>query len=281
MARKSGHKEDRLYCIEMYTDDPMGGIVGVRRMVSFLICWTRTTKVMRLKMAIATKRQLGCSVKWIGARYYSLGMVVVPKDKRRKVLQSLLLLIQGKLDCGELRSLNGLLEFIMVVRVLKRNRMAGMYEPFQSGREAEKGPETIPRVTNLMRQTSWAWSTEMASGCAVPFSEALRIIDVKDSQGRLWGPSVKVPAHCTYFSMTSDSSLQGAKVPGMGGVFCSMWWTFPLGASLSKLDIPALELIAVGINFIMFGDVIAQLLRVPSNVVVAFIDTQASPQLLI
>ena len=92
---------------------------------------------------------------------------------------------------------------------------------------------------------------------------------------------MKVPAHCTYFSMTSDSSLQGAKVPGMGGVFCSMWWTFPLGASLSKLDIPALELIAVGINFIMFGDVIAQLLRVPSNVVVAFIDAQASPQLLV
>ena len=70
VAKQSGHKEDRLYCIEMYTDDPMGGIVGVRRMVSFLICWTRTTKTMKLKMAIATKRQLGCSVKWIGARYY-------------------------------------------------------------------------------------------------------------------------------------------------------------------------------------------------------------------
>ena len=41
----------------------------------------------------------------VGARYYSLGMVVVPKDKRLKVLQSLLLLIQGKLDCGELRAI--------------------------------------------------------------------------------------------------------------------------------------------------------------------------------
>ena len=75
VAKQSGHKEDRLYCIEMYTDDPMGGIVGVRHMVSFLICWTCTTKTMRLKMAIVTKRQLGCSVKWIGARYYSPGMV--------------------------------------------------------------------------------------------------------------------------------------------------------------------------------------------------------------
>lgn len=67
----------------------------------------------------------------------------------------------------------------------------------------------------------------------------------------------------------------------MGGIFCSMWWTFTLGASLSRLDIPALELIAVGIDFIMFGDVIAQLLREHSNVVVAFIDAQASPQLLV
>ena len=210
-------------------------------MVSFLICWTRTTKAIRLKMAIAAKRQLGCSVKWIGARYCSLGLVVVPKDKRLKVLQNLMLLIQGRLNCGDLRSLNGLLEFIMVVQVLKRNMMAGMYELFQSGQEAEKGPETMLRVNTLMKQTSWAWSTEMASGCAVPFSEALRGIDVNDSRGRMWGPSVRAPSHCTYFSMTSDSSLQGAKVPGMGGVFCSMWWTFPLGASLSRLDIPALE----------------------------------------
>ena len=206
VAEKSGHKEDRFYCIEMYKDDPMGGTVGVRRMVSFLICWARTTKAIKLTMAIAAKRQLGCSVKWIGARYYSLGLVVVPKDTRLKVLQSLMLLIQGRLNCGDLRSLkfNGLLEFIMVVRVLKRNRMAGMYEPFQSGREAEKGPENMPRVNTLMKQTSWAWSTEMASGCAVPFSEALRGIDVKDSRGRLWGPSVRVPSHCTYFSMTND-----------------------------------------------------------------------------
>ena len=87
-----------------------------------------------------------------------MGFVVVPKDKRLKVLQSRMLLIQGRRNCGDLRSLNGLLGFIMVVRVLKRNRMAGMYEPFQSGREAEKGPETMPRVNKLMimRQTSWA-----------------------------------------------------------------------------------------------------------------------------
>ena len=117
----------------------------------------------------------------------------------------------------------------MVVRVLKRNRMAGMYEPFQSGREAEKGPETMPKVTKLMKQTSWAWSTEMASGCAVPFSEALRGIGVKDSKGRLWGPSVRVPSHCTYFSMTSDSSLQGAKVPGMGGGLLLHVVDFPSG----------------------------------------------------
>ena len=124
-------------------------------------CWGGPQLDIKLKMAMAAKRQLGCSVKWIGARYYSLGLVVVTKDKRLKVLQSLLLLIQGRLNCGDLRSLNGLLEFIMVVRVLKRNGMAGMYEPFQSGQEAEKGPETMPRVNTLMKQSSWAW----AAGC--------------------------------------------------------------------------------------------------------------------
>ena len=81
---------------------------------------------MRLAMAIPLKRQLGCVVKWTGAKYCALGMVIVPKDKRVKAVHDLLQLLTGTMTVGDLRSLNGLLEFIMVVGMFKRNRMQGM-----------------------------------------------------------------------------------------------------------------------------------------------------------
>ena len=55
-----------------------------------------------------------------------MGMVIVPKDKRVKAVHDLLQLLTGTMTVGDLRSLNGLLEFIMVVGMFKRNRMQGM-----------------------------------------------------------------------------------------------------------------------------------------------------------
>ena len=138
LSTLTGFNEARLYLLEMYTDDPIGAIVGSDRYVRFLECWTRETKRMRLLMAIAMKRQGGVTVKWTGAKYYSIGVILIPKDKRMKAVHDLRRLVNYELNCGELRSLNGLLEFIMVVVMLGRNKMAGLYEPFQAGREAEK-----------------------------------------------------------------------------------------------------------------------------------------------
>ena len=134
--------------------------------------------MMRLKMAIPLKRQLGCVVKWTGAKYCSLGMVIVPKDKRVKAIHDLLQLLTGTMPVGDLRSLNGLLEFIMVVVMFKRNRMQGMYGPFQAGREAQWGPETQAWVTKLIAQSSNAWITMVSAGCAAPFKAALEHRDL-------------------------------------------------------------------------------------------------------
>ena len=100
LSRKTGHNEVRWYVLETYTDGPMGGVVGVDRMVRFLTCWTRCTRRMRLLMAIASKRQLGCSVKWIGARYCSIGVLLITKDKRLKAMHDLHLLLAHDLNWG-------------------------------------------------------------------------------------------------------------------------------------------------------------------------------------
>ena len=277
LSEATGYRQHRAYHLEMYTDDPIGAVVHPERMKRFLLCWTRVTKRIRLLMAIPMKRQLGCVVKWIGAKYVSLGLIFVPKDKRVKAIYDLRKLLSGQLNCGELRSLNGLLEFLMVVVGFKRDRMQGMWEPFGADREAWWGSETKPNISMWMRKSAWAWITALSEGCAAPFSVGLEdYLRQRMSCGRM-----RFGKASSWYVMTSDASKEGAKIPGMGGYMAGMWWTLPLDQWMLKIDIPALELMAFGINVITFHSVVQQLLRNERNLVVAYIDAQASPQLLL
>ena len=277
LSETTGNNEARLYVLEMYTDDPISAVLGSDRMTRFLLCWTKVTRKLRLTMAIALKRQLGCSVKWIGARYFSAGLITVPKDKRVKAMFDLKKLIAWDLYCSQLRSLNGLLEFIMVVVQLKRSKMAGMYEAWQAGGAAEGGPDSYPVVTKFMAQTANSWITMLSQTCAAPFSAALQQRD--SSVLGYVGPMI--PLRRVFYAMTSDASKEGAKVPGMGGYFCGLCWSFAFTEEMMQFDIPATELMAFGINLIMFGGVLQSLLKDDNNLVVAYIDAQASPQLLL
>jgi len=179
LAEKTGKVEARLYMLEMYTDDPMGGVVGADRMSRFLICWTRTTRKMGLWMAGPVKRQLGASVNWIGARYFSIGVVLIAKDKRMRALCQLKQILSGGLKMSELRSLNGLLEFFMVILKMGRDKMAGMWEPFQD-EQADwwSGPDSIPALSTFRRQNTHSWVTKVSTVCAAPFSVALTNTDM-------------------------------------------------------------------------------------------------------
>ena len=149
LSSVTGNVEARAYTLEMYTDDPLGAVAGEDRAARFLVCWSRVTTRMRLLMATAVKRQFGASVKWNGARYYNAGIILIQKDKRMKAMKDLLDLVHWRLCCADLRSLNGLLEFFMVVVRFKRNKMAGMYEPWKAGGEAEDGGDD-DAIANVM-----------------------------------------------------------------------------------------------------------------------------------
>ena len=217
-------------------------------------------------------------MKWTGAKYCSLGMVIVPKDKRVKAVHDLLQLLEGTMTVGDLRSLNGLLEFIMAVVMFKRNRMQGMYDPFQAGREAEWGPETQAWVTKLVAQSSNAWITTLSAGCAAPFIAALECRDLLRFES-----FHSVPPSAILYGMTSDASKEGADIPGIGGYFCGLWWTLALDSWgwLWDLDIPALELLGFGINLVVFDQLLRKLVQPTNNMVIAYIDAKASPQLLV
>ena len=70
-------------------------------------------------------------------------------------------------------------------------------------------------------------------------------------------------------------------MPGMGGYFGVMAWELALTDELIEIDIPGLELMAFAINVIMFRDIVRQLCRGGMAMVIAYIDAQASPQLLV
>ena len=127
----------------------------------------------------------------------------------------------------------------------------------------------------------------MCKGCVAPFTRALEFrvqsgVEVYDD--RIHGAlrvSRDILPSCQVFIMTSDASKEGANVPGMGGYFGVMTWELALTDELMEIDIPGLELMAFAINVIMFRDIVRQLCRGGMAMVIAYIDAQASPQLLV
>jgi hypothetical protein len=155
-----------------------------------------------------------------------------------------------------------------------------MYDPFHAGREAEWGPETQARVTKLMAQSSNAWITTLSAGCAAPFIAALERRDLLRFES-----FHSVPPSAILYGMTSDASKEGAIIPGIDGYFCGLWWTLALDSWgwLWDLDIPALELLGFGINLVVFDQLLLlrKLVQPTNNMVIAYIDAKASPQLLV
>ena len=152
---------------------------------------------------------------------------------------------------GDLQSLNGLLEFIMVVVMFKRNRMQGMtlYDPFH-----QQGVQLLSLLAGLERR------------------DLLRFESFHS-----------VPPSAILYGMTSDASKEGAIIPGIDGYFCGLWWTLALDSWgwLWDLDIPALELLGFGINLVVFDQLLQKLVQPTNNMVIAYIDAKASPQLLV
>lgn len=268
----TGWNEQCLYALDMYTDDPMGVIIGVKRTRRFVECWTSVTDGLRLMMAIPVKRQLGVHIKWIGARWLAVGLVIIPLKKRLQTLDRLSRLLKGSLSCAEHRKLNGMLEHFRDVLRLKANKMVGMYTPFQSGGEADSSPNAQTVVTLPMHQSAEARVTAVSKGAAASCAVAILLDDVLLSQNSM-DMRMVIPTH-------SDACKKGAEVPGMGGCLVEEYWSYPFSEEELQMDIPALELCAAAVNLIVFQHKLMVLVNRGGHRVVANIDAKASPQIL-
>ena len=241
--------ETRLWGAVIFTDDPIICVVGVERAVRALRVWRAITRQGGLITAIPEKRVLGVWARWLGTIFFTtLGLVIVPRERLLRAASAIRLALSGHMMFGDYRSLVGLLEHLRSVRGDKSNVMYGLYEPFIG--EHEDGPARLVTATPLMtaQLNRWLHSVMRVGGapvtiCVHPVSLAKRAGD----------PT---------FALSADAATDCAH-PGLGGFCHGMWWYLeatPL--MLRTLHITALELLATGVNAIVFEPYLRECRRI-------------------
>lgn len=258
-TKSLGSKEGRLYFTHMYTDDPVMVVVGVDRMIRLLTAWHWLTTNMKAITAVAKKRNLGCSAKWLGSQVCTtLGATYIPPDKAIRAMAALSKVIHGLLTIEEWRSLLGLVEHLMWVKCNQRQFMYGMYEAFVAGGQADHGPAHIYKPSRLVINQCKRWIKIISTAGGATFTHALPL-----------SPS---PPHAdAQYFLSSDAAKEGAPVPGLGGWAHGMWWELAIDERELLLPIAVLEFVAAAINFLTF----APFLRA-AQTVVAEVDSLAT-----
>ena len=241
--------ESRLYSVVMYSDDPAIAVVGVERAVRALRLWRRLTEGLNLEMAIPEKRVLGTWTKWLGVLLIvGLGVVVIPRDKILRATAAIEQVLKAEADFGTYRSLIGLLEHIRGVLRAPGSRMYGLYEPHAREEADPWGPSRPVVPSGLMMGQLRRWQRTLSTIGGVPLASSFGGYELQRT----------APLYVTAADAATD-----CEHPGLGGFLHGMWWHLPLTPRvLNALHITALELLATGLNAIIFAPYLEQQRRV-------------------
>ena len=200
--------QTRLAILKMYTDDPLAGVVGVKRALRLLRAWRTVTSSVNLEMAGAEKRQIGGHVEWIGVGILAaIALVVVPKNKLLRARDALARTRAGTITFGEYRALVGLLEHIRFVAQLGAHMTGHLYGPHRRHiRDAERGPNELVVADEPMARTLDEWLV-VVMRCA---GAVVTIVFVKGARERLMDARAVVAG-------SSDAAGDGRGSPGIGG----------------------------------------------------------------
>jgi hypothetical protein len=234
--------QQRLYFAHVYTDDPIFGVVGVRRALAALRCWRGVTAGTGLIMAIPEKRSLGTWTLWLGILLLAgLGLAIVPKGKLLRAMVSVRHALSGLMEFGDYRALTGLLEHIRCVNCAPRSVMHGLYHPHGPEGASRFGPNGIVKPTAFMTLQLQRWLDTLQATAGTPVLAAL-------DKAHL--PTRQRPVYTASADAATDS-----RVPGLGGYCHGLYWYVPIHmAWLDWLHITVLELLATGINAIVFAN---------------------------
>ena len=258
--------QTRLAVLTMYTDDPLGGVVGVERAQRLLRAWREVTMGVNLKMAGADKRQMGGGVEWIGVSILAaLGIVAIPKNKLLRARDAIERTLAGKITFGEYRALVGLLEHLRFVARLQADVTNVLYRPHSREGESQGGPSTTVQPTGLMVSALHRWLTIIMQ-CA---GAALTIVFSTSATERLGRAD-------TIISSSSDAAGDGRGTPGMGGYTHGYFWRVNIPpVLLSLLHITAWETLAACVNIL-----VAARLAGPDVVLAMQVDALLTPYVI-
>ena len=141
-------EQQRAYYAELYTYDSAAAVVGVPRMVRYLLARFEVTTRFNIMIVPPAKRQLGCNLTWVGIIFLACGLITISMQKRIRGIHSLKLFLANRLTLSKRQRLNGLLEHFMHAFALKRDMMANVYdglgEEALCGRSLKEPKKIIP-----------------------------------------------------------------------------------------------------------------------------------------
>jgi len=155
-------------------------------------------------------------VAWLGL-FLSLGVVVVPENKRLRALTSLLAMASGEPTMfSAYQAATPFLQYLKpFVADADGTYFYGLYEPYSRGADGQQpNPADIVTMALVIREQAQRWVTLLRSTAGMFASSVLAPS----------APSVALPLLHLY----SDAALEGAAVPGFGGYMHGFYWEVAL-----------------------------------------------------
>ena len=251
---------DRMFDAQMYTDDPIWTIVGVKRTLLAIMIWHDMIGDSGFMPAQASKWQIGGGATWLGGCCYpSLGLMWVPRDKALRARQRIQTVLDGTCTAKEYQEIVGFLEHVVDIGQFPREMMAFLHHPMRAGGECECDPHGVLPPEGRRDGYLRKWCHTLLN---VPGASLLAACGLPGT----------VAKGASTWRLRSDAMLEPYG-SAMGGCLYGAWWRFPL--QRRQLTIPVLELLAACVNLIIFADD----LRAAQHVVME-IDALASPTVL-
>ena len=153
LSARTGFTEWWVMFMMAYTDDPVWITFGACRMSRLCVRWYKHNKDAGLIRSPPRKREIGVSMKWIGGKLFTSGLIAYIDDsKRTRTLLELRQALAGTLTVKEYLCLLGLLNHLVCIMALPYHYMYTVYEVVDKAKHHELG-DSLPIGPLLTRRT--------------------------------------------------------------------------------------------------------------------------------
>jgi hypothetical protein len=219
LSEQTGRDEALGHWVSGYTDDIIALVIGVASMVLFLCMHAEHygPRGINMRMAIAAKRSLGVSAKFIGGSILTTGaLAYITPDKVLRTDTALQDAIEGKITLAEWTKLVGLLNHLVCILLMPYYIMYDVYDISDACRAARLALDdtivTTPKGVKALRRWLAQLRSPPPSRCAARAQVAwcTRCAPTPPS----WAPpSQRSVAHSTSTCPCCDSRRAGSRCP--------------------------------------------------------------------